>query len=168
MKTVVQSVFATLCLLVGAFSSFSLYKTGYIYKEHDIKDCKDLWFSILLSSLAFIVSGLYGISYLIWKCLCKVVCDEDQKGCGFTCFKFIVLVGIIAAFVWEAIHFVQQNKPCYQVYKNNYKLLWTCFYVQTIGIFSAIIVWLLANCVKFCCSNYYKKEKNRDHYERIV
>lgn len=163
MNTCIKLIFALTFLAIGIYSALSIYRTGYIYEKEDIKDCKDLWYSILLSCFAFIIIGLLCVSYLIWKCLCTVVCDEEQNGCSFTCFRFVMVIGAIATFTWEIIHFVKQNEPCYQVYKKDYTLLWICFYTQTISMFVGIFLLILAYLIKLCC-----RDDDDTYYQRIV
>lgn len=158
MKKIIQTITTLVCLLIGSFSSYTLYKTGYIYNDSNIKDCRNLWFSTLCSGTAFIIVGIYGSMYLMWQCMCQVLCDGESNGCRFTCCKCILLVGIISAFVWQITHFIEQNDQCHQIYKYKYQLLWLCFYIQTIGLFLGIVIWLI-----LCIIGYFNKKKKKNN-----
>lgn len=143
------------CLLVAAYSGYSLYRTGFIYE--DVKNKIDLWINIIMTWIANSLLGMYLLLYMLWKYFCEYVCNE-RVIMGFTCVKGVLFVGILGSFGWSIVNFIEYNK--YRYYKDNYVLLWYTMHVQAVGVFLLILYVIVLSMLPLC-----KREKKG--YNRI-
>lgn len=143
-----QILITGIFLSVTAFSAFSILKTGNIYDDSEIKSCKDLWFSVLLSGFIYGICAIYLFCYVLWQLFCRIVCSQNNSNIGFSCLRTLFLLGCLGVWGWETYIFIRQRDDCYQNYEKNYNFIWICFYVQVLSIMTVIPVIIIATIVR--------------------
>ncbi|HBE69231.1 MAG TPA: hypothetical protein DDW52_13870 [Planctomycetaceae bacterium] len=132
-------------MIVQAFSGYTRFQLGLYVSEILVMDLMSMFFFVMLSMLAHVVSPNKYIGY----------------------FLFVILV-IINSFIWSALEISTRmvrygSLPNY-IYSDMYGY---APYVQTVAAFS--VYWLLfAALIGFFCILYWQRGKERDVRRRLV
>jgi hypothetical protein len=153
------------------FSGYHIYNDGFIFSNGQNKGlCDELWISICIQTISYLLICLYGWTFSIWYLMCNLVCDSDSMLPTFKLSTMILLVCIIAENVWEIWLFLIKNRKCYSNYQINYPDLWTVFNVQVLSFLSMVGIMVIVIMVKLICRSKccFKKNNNNDRQDEEI
>lgn len=165
-QTKLQIIFIFICSLITVFSGFSIFKSGNVYNDEDINKCKDFYFSVAYTFFIYLLCSIYGICYFLWKIFFICSCFDKINKNSFIILRILLFISTSIAILWEGVHFIKQDDKCYDIYKNNYTLLWSTMFIQILGIFLGIILFLIMVLIKIVKSNCFKQDITDDNIKK--
>lgn len=138
--TAISSLFSAL------FCAYAL-GTNNLKAEYDnsqTEECKNIWYYLFSMSIISGIVGLFLCGYLMYTCLCSVVCKKAAP-LDFSCKRCIFLAGYVGLNFWGYFVAIFTPEWCFSNLKIDYPKLFGAFILyNTIFSLNFIYVIILA------------------------